>query len=63
MTGLVCSSSLFHITLSDKTSGIVCRLRRIQSSRYEIGLQMQGSSDNETSYVSLVCFLFKVMCD
>ena len=36
-------------------AGIVCRLRRIQSSRYEIGLQMQGASAAETTYTSLVC--------
>ncbi|KDQ51322.1 hypothetical protein JAAARDRAFT_140422 [Jaapia argillacea MUCL 33604] len=34
--------------------GIVCRLRRIQSSRYEIGLQMQGVAVAETSYTSLL---------
>jgi len=34
--------------------GTVCRLRRIQSSRYEIGLQMQGAAAVETSYVSLL---------
>ncbi|KAH9964086.1 dynein heavy chain, N-terminal region 1-domain-containing protein [Lactifluus volemus] len=34
--------------------GIVCRLRRIQSSRYEIGLQMQGSMASETLYTSLL---------
>ncbi|KAK7047179.1 dynein heavy chain [Paramarasmius palmivorus] len=34
--------------------GVVCRLRRIQSSRYEIGLQMQGVTDSETTYVSLL---------
>ncbi|OBZ78610.1 Dynein heavy chain, cytoplasmic [Grifola frondosa] len=34
--------------------GIVCRLRRIQSSRYEIGLQMQGSVAAETTYASLL---------
>ncbi|KAK1225811.1 dynein heavy chain [Marasmius sp. AFHP31] len=34
--------------------GVVCRLRRIQSSRYEIGLQMQGVTDVETTYVSLL---------
>jgi hypothetical protein len=38
------------------SSGVVCRLRRIQSSRYEIGLQMQGSSGSETSYTSLVSY-------
>jgi hypothetical protein len=37
--------------------GVVCRLRRIQSSRYEIGLQMQGASVAETTYTSLVRFL------
>jgi len=35
-------------------SGVICRLRRIQSSRYEIGLQMQGGSVTETTYASLV---------
>lgn len=35
--------------------GVICRLRRIQSSRYEIGLQMQGASVAEISYTSLVC--------
>ncbi|KAJ4485207.1 dynein heavy chain, N-terminal region 1-domain-containing protein [Lentinula aciculospora] len=34
--------------------GVVCRLRRIQSSRYEIGLQMQGSVATETTYTSLL---------
>ncbi|KAH6880862.1 cytoplasmic dynein heavy chain 1 [Coprinopsis sp. MPI-PUGE-AT-0042] len=34
--------------------GVVCRLRRIQSSRYEIGLQMQGSVAAETTYISLL---------
>ncbi|KAJ3727228.1 dynein heavy chain, N-terminal region 1-domain-containing protein [Lentinula guzmanii] len=34
--------------------GVVCRLRRIQSSRYEIGLQMQGSVSSETTYTSLL---------
>ncbi|KAJ2928569.1 hypothetical protein H1R20_g8533, partial [Candolleomyces eurysporus] len=34
--------------------GVVCRLRRIQSSRYEIGLQMQGSVLAETTYTSLL---------
>ncbi|KAI0292242.1 cytoplasmic dynein heavy chain 1 [Multifurca ochricompacta] len=33
--------------------GVVCRLRRIQSSRYEIGLQMQGTAASETLYTSL----------
>ena len=34
--------------------GVVCRLRRIQSSRYEIGLQMQGNTASEILYTSLV---------
>ncbi|KIM79458.1 hypothetical protein PILCRDRAFT_10293 [Piloderma croceum F 1598] len=34
--------------------GIVCRLQRIQSSRYEIGLQMQGATVVETLYISLL---------
>ncbi|EMD41483.1 dynein heavy chain protein 2 [Gelatoporia subvermispora B] len=34
--------------------GVVCRLRRIQSSRYEIGLQMQGAPVSETTYTSLL---------
>ncbi|KAF8870591.1 cytoplasmic dynein heavy chain 1 [Gymnopilus junonius] len=34
--------------------GVVCRLHRIQSSRYEIGLQMQGASAAETTYTSLL---------
>ncbi|KAA1475369.1 cytoplasmic dynein heavy chain 1 [Dentipellis sp. KUC8613] len=34
--------------------GIVCRLHRIQSSRYEIGLQMQGAVVTETNYTSLL---------
>ncbi|GJE97982.1 Dynein heavy chain N-terminala domain-containing protein [Phanerochaete sordida] len=34
--------------------GVVCRLRRIQSSRYEIGLQMQGNIAAETTYTSLL---------
>ncbi|PFH49390.1 hypothetical protein AMATHDRAFT_63215 [Amanita thiersii Skay4041] len=34
--------------------GVVCRLRRIQSSRYEIGLQMQKASASETTYTSLL---------
>lgn len=41
-----------HLT---KPLGIVCRLRRIQSSRYEIGLQMQSATISETTYTSLVC--------
>ncbi|KIJ38518.1 hypothetical protein M422DRAFT_258888, partial [Sphaerobolus stellatus SS14] len=34
--------------------GVVCGLRRIQSSRYEIGLQMQGGYTAETTYTSLL---------
>ncbi|THV06252.1 cytoplasmic dynein heavy chain 1 [Dendrothele bispora CBS 962.96] len=34
--------------------GVVCRLRRIQSSRYEIGLQLQGTALTETTYLSLL---------
>ncbi|KAH9920337.1 cytoplasmic dynein heavy chain 1 [Fomitopsis serialis] len=34
--------------------GVVCRLRRIQSSRYEIGLQMQGHTTTEATYTSLL---------
>ncbi|KAI1790505.1 dynein heavy chain [Ganoderma leucocontextum] len=34
--------------------GIVCRLRRIQSSRYEIGLQMQGHTVTDLTYTSLL---------
>ncbi|KAG2064001.1 cytoplasmic dynein heavy chain 1 [Suillus decipiens] len=34
--------------------GVICRLRRIQSSRYEIGLQMQGTQVSETTYTSLL---------
>ncbi|KAJ7243639.1 dynein heavy chain, N-terminal region 1-domain-containing protein [Mycena rebaudengoi] len=37
--------------------GVVCRLRRIQSSRYEIGLQMQGTIVTETTYTSLLTHL------
>jgi hypothetical protein len=34
--------------------GVVCHLRRIQSSRYEIGLQMQSSVAGESNYTSLL---------
>ncbi|KZT09045.1 uncharacterized protein LAESUDRAFT_696464 [Laetiporus sulphureus 93-53] len=34
--------------------GVVCQLRRIQSSRYEIGLQMQGVTATEATYTSLL---------
>jgi len=39
-------------------AGVICRSRRIQSSRYEIGLQMQKASSVEITYVSLVRVLF-----
>lgn len=41
----------------NRVPGIVCRLRRIQSSRYEIGLQMQSATVSETTYTSLVGWL------
>ncbi|KAL1952384.1 hypothetical protein VTO73DRAFT_1533 [Trametes versicolor] len=34
--------------------GTVCRLKRIQSSRYEIGLQMQGHTATDVTYTSLL---------
>ncbi|KAJ8475485.1 hypothetical protein ONZ51_g6524 [Trametes cubensis] len=34
--------------------GTVCRLKRIQSSRYEIGLQMQGHTVTNLTYTSLL---------
>ncbi|QRW27158.1 dynein heavy chain, cytoplasmic [Rhizoctonia solani] len=34
--------------------GVVCGLRRIQSSRYEIGLQMQGAMVVDTTYTGLL---------
>ncbi|KAI6118603.1 dynein heavy chain, N-terminal region 1-domain-containing protein [Pisolithus croceorrhizus] len=34
--------------------GVICRLCRIQSSRYEIGLQMQRNLASETTYTSLL---------
>jgi dynein heavy chain 1 len=49
------SESCFHLTFGSFRLGVVCRLRRIQSSRYEIGLQMQGATVTETTYTSLVC--------
>lgn len=33
---------------------VICNLRRIQSSRYEIGLQMSGAAAVETTYTSLL---------
>ena len=48
--------SINHNVAGNLTSplGVVCRLRRIQSSRYEIGLQMQSAAVSETTYTSLV---------
>ena len=40
--------------LTNLVPGVVCRLRRIQSSRYEIGLQMQNNSGAELTYTTLV---------
>ncbi|TFK48049.1 cytoplasmic dynein heavy chain 1 [Heliocybe sulcata] len=34
--------------------GVICRLKRIQSSRYEIGLQMQGTTIADPTYTSLL---------
>lgn len=42
--------------LNRSVPGVICRLRRIQSSRYEIGLQMQSSSGIELTYTTLVRF-------
>lgn len=36
---------------------VVCGVRRIQSSRYEIGLQMRGQTLAEKTYTSLVRFV------
>ena len=41
--------------------GVVCRLRRIQSSRYEIGLQIQSAEAADLTYTSLVRSLFPVL--
>jgi hypothetical protein len=46
------------ITQLHEWLGVVCQLRRIQSSRYEIGLQMQTSSAAEATYTSLVSLPF-----
>ena len=46
--------SILRIQILIRSSGVVCRLRRVQSSRYEIGLQMQKASASETTYTSLV---------
>lgn len=50
------------VICSRPCTGVVCRLRRIQSSRYEIGLQMQGASAAETTYTSLVCSNLFICC-
>ena len=39
--------------------GIICRLRRIQSSRYEIGLQMQEGNPADATYTFLVSSFMK----
>jgi dynein heavy chain 1 len=36
--------------------GVICRLRRIQSSRYEIGLQMEDGSMTDPTYTFLVSY-------
>jgi hypothetical protein len=51
----------FRRILNTFRSGVICRLRRIQSSRYEIGLQMQGGSVTETTYASLVRVSFNFL--
>ncbi len=43
-----------YILTVERSEGIVCRLRIIQSSRYEIGLQMQSAVVVDTTYTSLV---------
>ena len=54
MTGLVSVSWLSCAGDVNRCAGVICRLRRIQSSRYEIGLQMQRNLTSETTYTSLV---------
>ena len=55
MTGLVSASSfMVRVEVLISRTGVICRLRRIQSSRYEIGLQMQRNIASETTYTSLV---------
>jgi len=55
MTGLVSTSSFMaQAEALILWTGVICRLRRIQSSRYEIGLQMQRNVASETTYTSLV---------
>lgn len=49
-----CVQSICHLFNGQHLIGIICRLRRIQSSRYEIGLQMQRNLASEMTYTSLV---------
>jgi hypothetical protein len=56
MSGLVSiTQNVKASTLRQVVTGVICGLRRIQSSRYEIGLQMRGGLATETTYTSLVC--------
>lgn len=41
--------------------GVVCRLRRIQSSRYEIGLQMEEGATADLTYTFLVGVFFSLV--
>ena len=54
MTGLVSVTWVSCGGNANACVGVICRLRRIQSSRYEIGLQMQRNIASETTYTSLV---------
>lgn len=54
LVGFVSVSYIAEFCADAVLVGVVCRLRRIQSSRYEIGLQMQKASAIELTYVSLV---------
>ena len=44
-----------------RITAVVCGVRRIQSSRYEIGLQMRGQTLAEATYTSLVSFSFSLI--
>ncbi|ELU44462.1 dynein heavy chain [Rhizoctonia solani AG-1 IA] len=46
--------SVSECSLNRIKLGVVCGLRRIQSSRYEIGLQMQGAMVVDTTYTGLL---------
>ena len=66
MTGLVGPSSqngMQNNNLTAMSLGVICRLRRIQSSRYEIDLQMQSEIVAETTYTSLVSdhYIFRLV--